>query len=101
MIVDDLESAVTLCNKYSPQFVVSIVSDDERERDFAWRHVNAPFVGDGMTRWVDGQFALLRPELGLSNWQSGRMLGRGAILSGDSVHAVRYRVTQDDKDLRR
>jgi len=81
--------------------VVSIVSDDTCERDFTWRHVNAPFVGDGMTRWVDGQFALLRPELGLSNWQSGRMLGRGAILSGDSVHTVRYRVTQDDKDLRR
>ncbi len=101
VMVGDLESAVTLCNEYSPQFVVSIVSDDERERDFVWRRVNAPFVGDGMTRWVDGQFALLRPELGLSNWQSGRMLGRGAILSGDSVHTVRYRVTQDDKNLRR
>jgi len=101
LIVDDLGSAVSLGNEYSPQFVVSIISDDEGERDFVWRHVNAPFVGDGMTRWVDGQFALLRPELGLSNWQSGRMLGRGAILSGDSVHTVRYRVTQDDKDLRR
>jgi len=92
---------VTLCNRYSPQFVVSIVSDDERERDFVWRHVNAPFVGDGMTRWVDGQFALLRPELGLSNWQSGRLLGRGAILSGDGVRTVRYRVTQDDRNLSR
>ncbi len=101
VIVDDLESAVNLCNVYSPQFVVSIVSDDEPERDFVWRHVNAPFVGDGMTRWVDGQFALLRPELGLSNWQSGRLLGRGAILSGDGVYTVRYRVTQDDKNLRR
>lgn len=101
VIVDDLESAVNLCNEYSPQFVVSIVSDDEHERDFVWRHVNAPFVGDGMTRWVDGQFALLRPELGLSNWQSGRMLGRGAILSGDGVYTIRYRVTQDDKNLRR
>ncbi len=101
VVVDDLGSAVSMCNEYSPQFVVSIVSDDEDERDFVWRQVNAPFVGDGMTRWVDGQFALLRPELGLSNWQSGRVLGRGAILSGDSVHTVRYRVTQDDKNLRR
>ena len=101
VIVDDLLSAVTMCNKYSPQFVVSIISDNEHERDFVWRHVNAPFVGDGMTRWVDGQFALLRPELGLSNWQSGRLLGRGAILSGDGVHTVRYRVAQGDRNLSR
>ena len=101
VIIDDLEGAVDLCNRYSPQFVVSIVSDDDRERDFVWSHVNAPFVGDGMTRWVDGQFALLRPELGLSNWQSGRMLGRGAILSGDGIRTVRYRVKQADKNLSR
>jgi len=32
---------------------------------------------DGFTRWVDGQYALDTPELGLSNWEGGRMLGRG------------------------
>ena len=47
--------------------------------------VDAPFVGDGFTRWVDGQYALDAPELGLSNWEGGRLLGRGGILSGDSV----------------
>jgi glutamate-5-semialdehyde dehydrogenase len=54
-----------------------------------------------MTRWVDGQFALNKPELGLSNWQNGRTLGRGGILSGDSVFSVRYRALQHDADLHR
>ncbi|MBW2385720.1 MAG: glutamate-5-semialdehyde dehydrogenase, partial [Deltaproteobacteria bacterium] len=53
--------------------------------------VNAPFVGDGHTRWVDGQLALNRPELGLSNWQWGRLFGRGGILSGDTVYTIRTR----------
>ena len=63
--------------------------------------IDAPFVGDGFTRWVDGQYALDRPELGLSNWQSGRLFGRGGILSGDAVFTVRARVTQTDPDLAR
>jgi glutamate-5-semialdehyde dehydrogenase len=54
-----------------------------------------------MTRWVDGQYALDTPELGLSNWEGGRMLGRGGILSGDSVYTVRYRATISDPDLHR
>jgi glutamate-5-semialdehyde dehydrogenase len=65
------------------------------------RAVDAPFVGNGFTRWVDGQYALNAPELGLSNWQFGRMLGRGAILSGDSVHTVRYRATITDHSVDR
>ena len=48
-------------------------------------------VGDDHTRWVDGQFALAKPELGLSNWANGRLFGRGAILTGDSVYTVRTR----------
>ena len=44
--------------------------------------MNAPFVGDHQTRWVDGQYALNKPELGLSNWQFGRLFGRGGVLSG-------------------
>ena len=52
--------------------------------------VDAPFVGDGFTRWVDGQFALDTPELGLSNWQGGRLFARGGVLSGDSVYTVRH-----------
>ncbi len=54
-----------------------------------------------MTRWVDGQFALNRPELGLSNWEFGRLFGRGGVLSGDSAFTLRTRVTQDDPDLGR
>jgi glutamate-5-semialdehyde dehydrogenase len=99
--VPDLATAVELCNRYSPRFTVSIISDDEAERDLVWARTDAPFVGDGFTRWVDGQFALSRPELGLSNWQSGRLLARAGVLSGDSVHTVRLRATQSDHELRR
>ena len=86
----------TLCNRYSPRFVASIVTDDPDEYEGFYAAVDAPFVGNGFTRWVDGQYALNAPELGLSNWQFGRMLGRGAILSGDSVHTVRYRAAVTD-----
>ena len=61
---------------------------------------DAPFVGNGFTRWVDGQFAFDQPELGLSNWEYGRILGRGAILSGDSVFTVRYRAHVEDPETR-
>ncbi len=101
VVVDAVAEAVELCNRYSPHFVASIVSDDDAEHDGFYAAVDAPFVGNGFTRWVDGQYALNAPELGLSNWQFGRMLGRGAILSGDSVHTVRYRATVADHSVRR
>jgi hypothetical protein len=47
--------------------------------------VNAPFVGNGFTRWVDGQYALRTPELGLSSWQHGRLFARGGVLGGRAV----------------
>lgn len=94
-IVDDVDQAIELFNTYSPQFIASLLSQDEAEAERFYQRVNAPFVGDGHTRWVDGQKALDRPELGLSNWQSGRLFGRGGVLSGDSVYTVRTRVTTD------
>ena len=101
VVVDHLSEAIDLFNRFSPQFVVSAVSEDSAERDLVWSQCNAPFVGDGFTRWVDGQFALLRPELGLSNWQSGRLFARGGVLSGDSAFTVRLKVTQEDPGLHR
>jgi len=101
VVVDSVERAVELCNRYSPRFVASIVTDDVAELDWFYGAVEAPFVGNGFTRWVDGQYALDAPELGLSNWQFGRMLARGAILSGDSVHTVRYRATVSDHTVHR
>lgn len=101
VVTRDLAHSVSLCNRYSPQFIVSVLSSDGTEQDFVWKTVNAPFVGDGMSRWVDGQFALQRPELGLSNWRNGRLLGRGGILSGDSVFTVRLRATMRDSSLHR
>jgi glutamate-5-semialdehyde dehydrogenase len=88
-------------NTYSPHFVASIISDDSSEIDAFFAGVDAPFVGNGFTRWVDGQYALNEPELGLSNWENGRLFGRGAILSGNSAYTVRTRVTQDELDLGR
>ena len=100
-VVDGIDEAVALCNQYSPRFVASLVSDSAQAHDSFFAAVDAPFVGDGFTRWVDGQYALEAPELGLSNWEGGRMLGRGGILSGDSVYTVRYRATIVDPDLHR
>jgi glutamate-5-semialdehyde dehydrogenase len=91
-IVGDLDEAVDLFNRYSPQFIACVVSEDVAERERFFQRVNAPFVGDSQTRWVDGQKALNQPELGLSNWQNGRLFGRGGILSGDSVYTIRTRV---------
>jgi len=100
-VVPSIEEAVRLFNRYSPHFVVSLVSDEEAAHDRFFDLVDAPFVGNGFTRWVDGQYALDKPELGLSNWQHGRLFGRGGILSGDSVYTIRSRVTQTDPDIGR
>jgi glutamate-5-semialdehyde dehydrogenase len=100
-LVNSVAEAVNLFNAHSPRFIVSCVSGDSADHDAVWSGCDAPFVGDGFTRWVDGQFALLRPELGLSNWQSGRLFARSAILSGDSGYTVRLRVRQSDPGLHR
>ena len=101
MVVDTLDDAVRLCNRHSPRFVASLISDLDAEHEAFCASIDAPFVGNGFTRWVDGQYALDAPELGLSNWQGGRMLGRGAILSGDSVFTVRYRASVTDHGVHR
>jgi glutamate-5-semialdehyde dehydrogenase len=101
VVTADVDAAVALCNRHSPRFVASLVSADAAEHDRFYAAVDAPFVGDGFTRWVDGQYALDTPELGLSNWQGGRLLGRGGVLSGDSVHTIRYRAAVTDPDVHR
>ncbi|MGI9585118.1 MAG: aldehyde dehydrogenase family protein [Acidimicrobiia bacterium] len=100
-VVGDVDHAMELFNKYSPRFVVSLVSEDRDLHQRFFAGVDSPFVGNGFTRWVDGQYALNRPELGLSNWQGGRLFGRSGILSGDSAYSIRLRVTQDDPDIGR
>ena len=85
---DDHEAA-DLVNRYSPRFVASILTADAERFERFYERVDAPYVGDGFTRWVDGQWAWGRPELGLSNWERGRILGRSGILSGDDVFTVR------------
>jgi len=100
-LVDDLDEAIALCNTHSPRFIVSVQSEDLADHDQAWRGLEAPFVGDGFTRWVDGQYALTTPELGLSNWQGGRLFGRGGILTGDAIATVRTRMRQADPGVAR
>jgi glutamate-5-semialdehyde dehydrogenase len=100
-VVDAVDEAVELFNRQSPRFVASLISSDPAEHDRFWATVDAPFVGNGFTRWVDGQYALDRPELGLSNWQHGRLFARGGVLSGDSVFSIRTRAVQDDPAVHR
>lgn len=99
--VADSNESTELFNRYSPRFVLSVLTRDPDELERLYRCSEAPFVGDGFTRWVDGQYALGRPELGLSNWQSGRLFGRGGILSGDGVYSVRYLSHHRDSTQRR
>ena len=100
-VADSVAEAVAWFNTQSPRFVASLVSEDAKEHDRFFASIDAPFVGDGFTRWVDGQYALDKPELGLSNWQYGRLFGRSGVLSGDSVHTRRLRMRQADPRLRR
>lgn len=100
-VVDDLDHAISLFNRYSPQFCASLISQDAAAQARFYASLNAPFVGDGFTRWVDGQYALNKPELGLSNWEFGRLFARGGVLAGDGVFTVRARVRQSDIHLDR
>lgn len=101
VIVPDVSTAVAAFNEQSPRFAASLISESPDRHDEFFNMIDSPFVGNGFTRWVDGQFALDRPELGLSNWQFGRLFGRGGVLSGDSAFTVRSRVTQKDPDIGR
>jgi glutamate-5-semialdehyde dehydrogenase len=86
---DGLDEAAALHNRHSPHFVASVLS--RRDEAFAefYARVDAPYVGNAFTRWVDGQWAWNRPELGLTNWERGRLLGRSGFLSGDDIVTVR------------
>lgn len=101
VVMDSVDSAVDAFNAQSPRFVASLIATDSGEHERFFARIDAPFVGNGLTRWVDGQYALGKPELGLSNWEGGRLFGRGGILSGDSVHSVRLRAVLDRPDIPR
>lgn len=100
-VVSDVAIAIELFNNQSPRFAASLISESEAEHRGFFDLIDAPFVGNGFTRWVDGQYALNTPELGLSNWQFGRLFGRGGVLSGDSVFTIRARAIQEDPDIGR
>ncbi len=89
VLANDDDEAIRLINEYSPHFVASLITADPHRFERFYDRVDAPYVGDGFTRWVDGQWAWDRPELGLSNWERGRIPGRSGILSGDDVFTVR------------
>lgn len=99
--VSSLDEGINLFNSQSSMLVASLVSEDPMAHAKFLQKTDAPFIGNGFTRWVDGQYALCRPELGLSNWQNGRLLARGAVLTGDGVFTVKLRVRQSDPDVHR
>lgn len=101
VVVESVDEAVELFNRHSPRFAASLVGGDRATWQRFYDTVDAPFVGNGFTRWVDGQFAFRQPELGLSNWQSGRLFARGGVLSGDSVFTVRTVAMVSDHHLHR
>lgn len=100
-VVEDLASAIALFNRHAPRLVATLISQDPAALVRFESAVEAPFTGDGFTRWVDGQYALNRPELGLSNWEGGRLFARGGVLAGDGVFTVRTRMRQVDTGLDR
>jgi glutamate-5-semialdehyde dehydrogenase len=100
-VVRDQDEAIALFNRHSPRFIASLIAKDPDAQRRFYERIDAPFVGDGFTRWVDGQYALDRPELGLSNWQAGRLFARGGVLAGDGIYTVRARMRQSDPSLKR
>jgi glutamate-5-semialdehyde dehydrogenase len=89
LVARDFEHAVALFNRYSPKLEAAILSARPGAFEAFYEAVEAPFVSNGFTRWVDGQWAWHRPELGLTNWETGRLLGRSGFLSGDDLTSVR------------
>jgi len=89
VVADDFAHATSLINRYSPRFVASIISTRPGAFAAFCAAVEAPYVSNAFTRWVDGQWAWQRPELGLTNWETGRLLGRSGFLSGDDITSVR------------
>jgi glutamate-5-semialdehyde dehydrogenase len=100
-VVESVDQAVALFNRLSPRFAASLIAEDDLAHKRFFEAIDAPFVGDGFTRWIDGQYALNQPELGLSNWRNGRLLARSGILSGADIFTVRGRARQTDLDLDR
>jgi glutamate-5-semialdehyde dehydrogenase len=99
--VSDLAEGINLFNEQSPLLVASLISEDPSAHQAFLSGANAPFLGNGFTRWVDGQYALCRPELGLSNWQNGRLFARSGVLTGDGVFTLKLRVRQTNPDIHR
>jgi glutamate-5-semialdehyde dehydrogenase len=89
VVARDFAEAVTWINRYSPKFVAAILSERPGAFEAFYAAVEAPYVSNAFTRWVDGQWAWHRPELGLTNWETGRLLGRSGFLSGDDLTSVR------------
>lgn len=101
VVVESIDEMIELFNRYSPHFVATVITQSDLVKQEFFRKVDAPFIGDGFTRWVDGQFALNRPELGLSNWEGGRLFARSGFLSGESIYTVKVRAEVENEDLHR
>ena len=100
-IINSVKEGISLFNEQSPKFVVSYICNNEKKKESFFRLINSPYISDGFTRWVDGQFIYNAPELGLANWEEGRLFGRSGILTGGSIYSVKLLVKQERDDVRR
>ncbi len=89
IVAKGFDDAVSLINRYSPRLVASVLTTNDAVFEDFYDKVEVPYVGNGFTRWVDGQWAWDLPELGLTNWERGRLLGRSGFLTGDDIFSVR------------
>jgi len=64
MLVDTVDNAAALFNEWSPRFTASLISEDSPEQARLFNMVDAPFVSNGYTRWVDGTYTFNRPRAG-------------------------------------
>lgn len=79
VVAPDFEHAVGLINRYSPKFVASILSEREGAFEAFYAAVEAPYVSNGFTRWVDGQWAWHRPEADSPTGKPGVCSGGAAF----------------------
>ena len=84
-VVDSVEQAVELFNTHSPKLVASLIDDDPAAQERFYGTVDSPFVGNGFTRWVDGQFALAVP-----NWDSPTGSRAGSSGGEQSSRGIRF-----------
>ena len=99
-VVDALDAAIELFNRYSPRLAASLISGRPREHDASTR----PWTRRSSATGSPAGSTASSPSIGPSSdcrTGNGRLFGRGGVLAGDSIVTVRARATQLDPELHR